>query len=78
MQSKNGELRITVNNHPSQNLKVRLLYLQGNLVYQSPVTILSEPESSSTINVSGLKKGVYILECSNGNSIISTEKVLIR
>ena len=78
MQSKKGEIKISLSNQRDQKLKFRLLNLQGMLVYQSPVTNLSDSESSSTINVSGLKKGVYILECSNGNSIISTEKVLVR
>jgi hypothetical protein len=64
-------INITTNINNFGNLKIEIFNLLGELVYEYKGKITS-------IDVSGFKKGLYILNISDKNQIIHSEKIVIK
>ncbi|MBL6657476.1 MAG: T9SS type A sorting domain-containing protein [Flavobacteriales bacterium] len=72
----NGMFNISLKNQPANNLDVVIKNVLGQIVHQDYIN--SNSSGSIDLNLQHLKKGVYIVDLLENNSISNTGKIIIK
>ena len=66
-------LNITINDGLQQGTKLSIFDFKGSKLFEKSVTSATEK-----LNISALKKGIYLLSYSYGNGLVSSEKFIVK
>jgi len=71
----NGNFNISLNGQSENNLEIVIKNILGQIVHENNIT---KSTNSIDLNHQHLKKGVYIVDLLDNNSVVNTGKIIIK